>query len=432
MSGDRFPALSEAMSTLSWSHPFWSTLIYDRLTMKVTDSIPTAATDGKHIFINEQFFTEKCDGLERIFALAHETGHCMFMHPEKWQHYMVHGFDGEPFDMMRMNMAADFVLNAMLVHTKVGRIKRHTPPEPGDWLLSKNVVWTDSVEEVYRRLTPPPPPPQPQQGGDGDKGQGSQPGPEGGAQMPQGGQPGQWTMEPHPERGGVSETFDAPRTQDTHIAMDGDVSELEWKTSVEAAAIGAKSMSKLPSAMEVLIKEFVEVKRDWKQELRDYFVRHKGRDRRNWRRANKRKLHSPGIFVPKRMSWKIGPTLVIEDWSGSISSDESGWFRGTMMAILTDCRPQILRVMGVTHRVCEDEYLKTPAELGDWARTQSGSTDMEAGFRLVIEEGWIPDVAVVLTDGHTDFTDPPPFPVIWVSTGLAVEDFPYGRALKME
>ena len=435
MNGDRFQELSEAMSTLSWSHPFWSSLIYDRLQMKVTDKIPTAATDGRNIFINKEFFIEKCDGLERIFALAHETGHCMFMHPEKWKHYLAHGFDGEPFDMNRMNIAADFVINAMLVHTKVGKIKHHNPPQPGDWLLAKDVLWTDSVEEVYRRLKPPEMPSQPQSGdGDDDGGgqEGTSEGPEGGSQMPQGGQPGQWTLEPHPDRGKAVETFDAPKTQDTHIAMDATVSELEWKTSVEAAAIGAKSMGKFPADMEILVKEFTEVKRDWKQELRDYFIRHKGRDKRNWKRGNKRKMHFQGIFVPKRHSWKIGPTLIIEDWSGSISADESGWFRGTMMAILTDCRPKELRVMGVTTRVCEDEYLKTPAELGNWERTQSGCTDMEAGFRKVIEEGWMPEVAVVLTDGYTDFTDPPPFPVIWVTTGLAPEDFPYGRAVLME
>lgn len=435
MIGERFKELSEAMSALSWAHPFWSTLIYDRLTLKITDAIPTAGVDGKRLYINKEFFIE-LDPLERIFALAHEVSHAMWMHPEKMAAYQQYGFDGEPFDMFRYNMAADFVNNAMLVHTKVGKIKRSEPPVPGDWLLSKNVHWTDSVDDVYRRLTPPEQScNQPGGGEDGD-GQGgaggSQSGPDGGQQTQQQGQ-GEWKLAPHPDRGGETETFNAPRTQDVHIAKgDNDVSEIEWKTSVEAAAIGAKAMGNLHVDMEKYVAEYVEVKRDWKQTLRDYFVRHKGRDRRNWRRANKRKMHSQGIFVPTRHSWKIGRTLIIEDWSGSVSREETAMYRSTLMAILTDCKPKELRVLGVTTEVYDGGLLSTPADLEHWGREATGGTDMEEGFRFVTEEGWIPEVAIVLTDGYTPFTTPPPFPVIWVSTRLDIEDYPYGRAVRME
>jgi hypothetical protein len=433
MRDERFTELSEAMAALSWSHPFWSTMIYDRLTLKITgDEIPTAATDGKYLYINKEYFTEKCDSLERIFALAHETGHAMWMHPEKWKLYQEQGFDGEPFDVQRMNMAADFVLNAMLVHTKVGKIKRHSPPQPGDWLLSKNVVWTDSVEEVYRRLKPPKQPPQDGQGGEGSGPSMGTPGPNGGTQSPQGGQPGQWTMEPHPDRGGSPETFDAPQTQDVHIAMHSDVSEMEWKATVEAAVIGAKAMGNFHQDLDTFVKEFIEPKRNWKQILRDFFVRHRGRDRRDWRRANKRKMHSLRMFVPRRHSWKVGRVLIISDRSGSVSQGEEMLYKGAMSEILTDCTPKELRALSVTTEVTSDVFLKNASDLDRWEPKGTGGTDMEEGFRYVIEDKWIPDIAVVLTDGYTPFNDEPPFPVIWVSTGLAEEKFPYGRAVMME
>jgi len=444
---ERFPELSEAMSSLSWAHPFWSTLIYDRLTLKVTDAIPTAATDGKYIFVNEAYFTGECDALERIFALAHETCHAMLDHPRRWQEYITFGFDGAPFDLQRANIAADLIVNAMLVHTKVGKIKHHTPPQPGDWLLSPNVQWTDSFEDVYRRLTPPPSPPPPpsggsagdpsdgQGGGQGDpqQGQGTpQAGPEGGTQLPQGGGAGSWEVAPHPERGGRPHQLHQPRSQDTHIANDGGPSELEWKQSIEAAAIGAKAVGNMHADLARFITDYITPKRDWKQTLRDFFVRSRGRDRRDWRRSNKRKMHTMRIFVPKRHSWKVGNVLIIDDYSGSISNEEKRLYRGAMSAILTDCKPKCLRALAVTTQVCDDQILKTPAELEQWQPRGSGGTDMEAGFRHVLEDGWIPDVAVVLTDGYTPFTDPPPFPVIWVSTGLAPEEYPYGSAVMME
>lgn len=424
------------MSTLSWSHPFWATLIYDRLTLKITDEIPTLGVDGHYLYVNEKYFTEECDDMEQIFALAHEVGHCMWFHPQRWMTYLKNGFDGESFDPHRANIAGDLIINAMLVHMGVGRIKRHDPPQPGDWLLSPNVHWTDSFEDVYRRTKP-----QQQGGGGGGSGDpqsgasggdsgNPQSGPNGGDQMPNGS--GGFVIEPHPERGGSPDTITAPKSQDTHIANDSTVSEIEWKQSVEAAAMGAKAIGKFHQDMQAMVDGYVEVKRDWKQELRDYFVRHKGRDRRDWRRANKRKMHQFHTFVPKRNSWKVGNVLIVDDWSGSVSSDERDWFKGTMSAILTDCVPKELRVMGTTTRVCKDEVLKTPADLDNWHREGTGGTDMEAAFRVALDDGYLPDVCVVLTDGYTPFTHEPPFPVIWVSTQKRVEDFPYGRAVKME
>lgn len=428
---ERFDKLSEAMAALSWSHPFWASLIYDRLTLRVTDEVPTLGVDGHNLYVNREYFEDKCDPLERIFALAHEVSHAMYFHPQRWQTYLETKFDGEEFDPMRANIAGDLIINAGLVKFNVGKIKRHDPPQPGDWLYSDNVQWDDAFEDVYRMLEPPPKPPGGGSGGGGGGGGEGQAGPDGGTALPN--HPGgSWKVNPHPDRNGTPDTLHAPRSQDMHIAKDSQISELEWKQSVESAALGAKAMGKWNNDMQTLVDEFVEVKRDWKQELRDYFVRHRGRDRRNWRRSNKRKMRQTGIYVPTRQSWKVGPVLVIEDWSGSISPEESGAYRGTLAKIMTDCRPKELRVLGVTTNVCDDQILKTPAELERWVRNTSGCTDMEAGFRHVIDEGWIPEVAIVLTDGYTDFTTPPPFPVIWVSTGLDPDGFPYGRALKME
>jgi predicted metal-dependent peptidase len=42
-----------------------------------------------------------------------------------------------------------------------------------------------------------------------------------------------------------------------------------------------------------------------------------------------------------------------------------------------------------------------------------GGTHMPAGFDWVAEQGIEPSVFVCLTDGYTDFGEPPSFPVVW-------------------
>jgi predicted metal-dependent peptidase len=51
-----------------------------------------------------------------------------------------------------------------------------------------------------------------------------------------------------------------------------------------------------------------------------------------------------------------------------------------------------------------------------------GGTHMPAIFDKLAEEGITPDALVILTDGYTDYGEPPGYPVIWVCTSEQVAD----------
>lgn len=78
---------------------FISTICFS-LNTQVTRKVSTAATDGKNLLINPEFF-EKLNPSERVFLLAHESLHVAYMH-------MIRKDDK---DHKVWNMACDYVIN---------------------------------------------------------------------------------------------------------------------------------------------------------------------------------------------------------------------------------------------------------------------------------------------------------------------------------
>lgn len=97
------------------------------------NTFPTAATDGKVIWINEKFFDE-ITPKQRIFLLAHEIWHIALAHMHRVG-------DRNP---KIWNMAGDFVINAMLIHDKYEFIQSG---------LYDSQYENMTTEEVYDLLT---------------------------------------------------------------------------------------------------------------------------------------------------------------------------------------------------------------------------------------------------------------------------------------
>ncbi len=96
------------------------------------DSIPTAATNGKYVKINSEFFMALPEK-QRVFLLAHETMHVVYMH-------MLRRGDR---DAQKFNIAADYVINLELVDQGIEMI-------PGGLI---DPIYKDlSTEQVYDLL----------------------------------------------------------------------------------------------------------------------------------------------------------------------------------------------------------------------------------------------------------------------------------------
>lgn len=106
-----------------------------QMEVTVTSAIPTAATDGKRLLVNEDWFSAQDDGV-RAFVSAHEAGHAVLLHCD--QSRMA---GKEP---VRWNVAADHVVNLMLAECGM--------TAPADCLCDRKYRGL-TVEQVYQRLT---------------------------------------------------------------------------------------------------------------------------------------------------------------------------------------------------------------------------------------------------------------------------------------
>lgn len=110
---------------------FFTTVCFS-LKLVWDDSCSTAATDGKRIFINTDFFM-KLTNEERIFLMLHETMHVAFLHMQRLNDR----------DRQKWNIAADHVINLMLLE------RGYRMPKGG---LANPDYKGLSTEEVYKLL----------------------------------------------------------------------------------------------------------------------------------------------------------------------------------------------------------------------------------------------------------------------------------------
>src|SRR5271166_5876030 len=166
--GTNHPMFVAVKTALLLHVPFFASLLLDIMDIRIgkfpenfwpPGLKPTMATDGKTVYIDEDFLhTLKVE--EAVFGVCHEVGHAMWEHMSRGKTYTDTGFDGKDFYPVLWNVATDYVINDMLVESKIGSMRRFDHDDPqgrykkGDpeWLLDAKYKSTMSGEEVYRDL----------------------------------------------------------------------------------------------------------------------------------------------------------------------------------------------------------------------------------------------------------------------------------------
>lgn len=386
MTQQRSPELVEALSALIGQQPFFAVLAFNLLEIHECETLPngitalpTAATDGRGLYFNPKFM-KTLTVPERIFVIAHEITHVIMQHPQRMKLYRDLGFgpDMNPWNQMKFNQAADYVINSYLNDMKVGR-------QPLNTLLNGQYGKDDLVDDVYCKLPDPPE----------DDGQGN------------GNGPGGW---------------------DTHMegAADGSGSDTtpgkaEIQRAVKMGEAAAKAMGKMPAGLKRLIDEICEPQVSWKDILERKIMTLYGNDETSWARVNRRRLAvSPHIPWPGRMGLKSGPIAIEIDTSGSIGDKELNVFLGEVKGVLEGARPEKIYAMYVDSQLFNDEVveLDDPSDLGTLKQKAGGGggTDMTVVFREVEQRQLDVDYVIVLTDGHTPFGDDCGIPTIWCIT----------------
>jgi predicted metal-dependent peptidase len=382
------PRYTEIKTAMLVHVPFFSSLLFDLMNVEVGKFPhifggipPTAATDGKNIYIDEDFLS----GLklpECVFLVCHEIGHAMWMHMARAKHYHDMGFEGEPFDARRWNYAGDYVINDMLVKSQIGKMPAHG-------LLDKKYTNEMMVEDVYRDLKDNPP-----QGGNG---QGDDDGNDGG-------------------------------TLDVHIHAPQQVNDAEMKRSIQTALEAAKAMGKMPAALERFATEFLKPQVSWQERLRYHVTRAVARDASTWAKPHRRRLLMQGIYLPSY----TGFVAVAVDTSGSIGERELNIFFSELQDILDTCRPEGVVLLGCdaevgsVHHLSADESLAAnPPKLGG-----GGGTDFRPVFTWLDKEGIEPSALIYFTDMYGTFPDKEPtYPTIWCK--ISDQKAPWGEEINV-
>jgi predicted metal-dependent peptidase len=398
MEGTNHPMFVGVKTALLLHVPFFASLLLDIMDVRIgkydhlfPPGAATMATDGKTIYIDEEFLS----GLkleEAVFGVCHEIGHAMWEHMSRGKVYQDTGFDGKEFYPMLWNVAADYLINDMLVESKVGAIKRDKDGNP-EWLLSPKYKSTMSAEEVYRDLFK-------------------------GAKV----------------KGQLQLGDGQGKGQDVHIFDTGKISSAEMKRAIQTAIDTAKACGKLPGALKRYAEEYLEPKVKWQDVLRTTIVTAADRDTSTWARPHRRRLAQQRMYLPRSASFGCRLIVWVWDTSGSIGQKEMNSFGGECKDIIRTCHPETTILMGCDAAVSNVHEFSSNDEI-DWSTTEvggGGGTDFRPPFEWVKEQGLVPDCLIYFTDMCGPFpSEDPGYPVIWCSTTEGQEG-PFGKTIHID
>ena len=418
-----------ARTAFMQSCPFFAHYFYSEMREVPTLDIPTAATDGRHIFYNPEYLST-LKTQEQVFALAHEVDHVVCRDVERMDRYRKAGdVFGVPYDPRQYNVVCDYVRNALLIETNVGLCN------PA-WCYADDVTGDDIVEDVYKRkYVAPPPPPPPPPGGDKEgpegKGRGGQPPPPGGGQP---GKPGKGPTT-YGDSGRAPKGAKPDKTAQANGGRFDDVlpppvdpvtgkvdlpGEMEFKEAVSRAAAAAKAMGNMPAQYQKRVDELLQPRVNWREHLRMLVTGRIGARHETWQAPNRKRLVlNPMVITPGKRGYGADLVVVGLDTSGSIYCSPKALeaFFSEVSGILADVRPKsviLIECDAEVQRVCEANTLD---EL-EYSRSEGvkggGGTDFRPVFNYIEKEKLKPDTLLYFTDLQGAFpTTKPSFPVIW-------------------
>lgn len=392
---------SDTRSALLWHAPAFSHIFYTLLQNTnnkeqavFTDSVPIAATDGSNLILNPEGFF-KMNLMERVFVCSHEIMHCILNHCILGKQFQMRGKvpynDGKTleYDQKQMNVAMDYVINAILVESKLGAMPKMSDGKQLGIYDPSVATSKDDFLSIYRKIYKQPPPPQ--QGFDEH-------------------------LDPGTSTGKDPQTASAERNP------------AQWDTEIAAGMAAAKAMGKLPAELQRALTDILEPKVDWREKIQALFARKIGSGSFDWRRPDRR-LITRDIYAPGRSGFGAGTVVVGIDTSGSIGAKELDMFMAEMSGILEDVRPKRLVIMwcdAAIGRVDECEDATDLMSIRAKGAPGGGGTSFIPVFEEIAKMGLQPEALVYLTDGMGAFpSKEPAYPVIWGNTYPASK-YPFG------
>jgi predicted metal-dependent peptidase len=137
-----------------------------------------------------------------------------------------------------------------------------------------------------------------------------------------------------------------------------------------------------------------------------------------------------GVYFPSILREGAGEIVVGIDTSGSIGKKELTTFFSELNAIAEEVIPERIHVLYIDAELAGVDTFEMGEPLVARPRG-GGGTDFCPAFQWTQDNGVSPQALVYFTDMYGDFPkDPPPYPVIWVSTS-DIKEAPFGDVVNV-
>lgn len=317
----------------------------------VDDSIPTACTNGKYIKFNPDFFLSLSEE-ERVFVLAHETLHVVFLHMSRRGNR----------DPRLWNVAGDFVINQLL-HDEGFKLC--------DGVLYDPQFKDMTTEEVYKFL------------------------------------------EDNANPMCYCPDFDDIEEQEFETAEEAkEFCDRIVDTVVRAKLMAEMAgTSEVSGSLQRFLSDLLRPKLNWKALLKKYVTSTVCKSDYSWKKPKARGQ----TFLPRLHSPRVGQIDIAIDTSGSVSDAEFNQFLSEVYSILKRVKPSSIGLIQWDHELRSNDKLKSVDDFKRLPFNGGGGTYVSRAFEG-FKQNKDSQLLVIITDGWLMNEPPvtEKRPILWV------------------
>lgn len=335
-------------------HPFFGNLATRLQIKEGTDWLPTAATDGRNIYFNREFFTPLT--VKQVeFVIAHEILHAVFDHIGR----------NEGRDRKVFNIAADYCVNGQLVRDRIGE----APPEIKIFHDPKYYGWgaEQVYDDIYEKYDE--------------------------EQLAALGQ----LLDEHVDWGDQDSPGGAGKPSYTKDELKAIRDEMKEAVMSAAQSAGAGNV---PASIQRMIKDLTEPKMNWREILRQQ-IQSTIKNDYSFLRMNRKGWHMNAILPGQQYQETIDICVAI-DMSGSIGDEQAKDFLSEIKGIMEEYRDFKIKVW------CFDTQVYNEADFDGYSMDEfdeyepmgGGGTDFDANYEYMKENDINPKKFIMFTDGY--------------------------------
>jgi predicted metal-dependent peptidase len=349
-------------------HPFFGNMATRLIVKNCDDWCPTAATDGRHLYYNTQFFNAMSNK-EIEFVIAHEILHCVFDHITRRE-------DRIP---ILHNIACDYIVNNTLVRDRIGEMVKlvqcYQDFKYEGWM--SEAVYDDLFKQAE------------------EKGQ---------EYLKQLGdlldEHVDWEEAPEGESKGTKgkdgkEGKGRPTYSKEELKKIRDEIKENMISSAQAAGAG-----NTPAEVQRIIKELTEPKMNWRELLRQQ-IQSTIRNDYTFSRPSRKGWHTGAILPGMNFMDTIDIAIGL-DMSGSIGDHQAKDFLGEIKGIMEEYKDYNIKLWTFDTAVYNEQDFSADGgeDLLSYDIQGGGGTDFMTNWEYMKEHNITPKKFIMFTDGY--------------------------------